>query len=254
LKFLIFVLILDGNILPSRFDTKEDYYAKEINIKDKGSLTQTINDKGKHDLSFYFKYEVKYNKSFDFLESRNMQLLSDVKNDCLYRWKSEALNSCLVVKERNSTRNGSIITTNLPNYYLSHLSCQNVTEDKLWTKRDERICSNKNEMCLTVSYGETDGRAFVTLTAYNASMFQRWKTRANGKKRTVAVINVETTLCLFNSKDGTKKTIAVNQCDPSNLKTENLFYFEQAILKNRKNCPPLKNVEESKNKKLNKKL
>ena len=110
-------------------------------------------------------------------------------------------------------------------------------------------------MCLTVSYSETDGRAFVHLTANNVSMFQRWKTRANGKKKTVAVINVETTLCLFDSKDGTKKTIiTVNQCDPSNLKTENLFYFEQAILKNRKNCPPLKNVEESKNKKLKKKF
>ena len=85
------------------------------------------------------------------------------------------MNMCLVAAERKSKKNGSIITTNQPGYHLAQSPCDSVNDEEHWTIRNEHICSNKNDMCLTVSLNIKDGGASLNLMAYEESgKSQQW--------------------------------------------------------------------------------
>lgn len=165
-------------------------------------------------------------------------------DSCLYRLRSLVHREfCLVVKERKRKKDESIVTTDdLPNYYLAQLSCDRVREEEQWTRRDKHICNNKNDMCLTVSHNSKDEGVFLNLMTYETSAkSQQWISRKTSRT-TVAVVNVGTSLCLFDpsSKNTTMKAkTTVQRCPQSTWYTDFMFYFEPVNFKDKRICPPL---------------
>jgi len=184
--------------------------------------------------------------NLSFLESLNRptQPLFNAK-DCLYQFRSVAHRElCLLARERKRKKNETIITTDLPNYYLAQLPCGSGNQGVHWTRRNKHICSNKNDMCLTVSFNIKDGGEIVNLMAYEeTAKSQQWMIRAaTGSRTAVALVNVGTSLCLFDPTDEIKMNRAntvVKGCPQPRWFAEYLFYFEQAKSKDRKNCPSL---------------
>ena len=89
-----------------------------------------------------------------------------MKPNCLYKLRSEAhkfaspsnlMNMCLVAGERKSKNNESFNTTNEPEYCLAQSPYDYVNDEEHWARRKNHICSNKNDMCLTVSPNITLG-------------------------------------------------------------------------------------------------
>lgn len=152
-----------------------------------------------------------------------------MKNVCLYRLKSLALNLCLVVKEYKRKKN----ERNAPNYYLDNISCENVAEEKYWKIKDKHICSNKEDTCLTVSPNLKDGGLLVNLMAHEESAkSQQWTSRKSSSRTAVFVINVGTSLCLYGSE---ALPTTVMRC-PQEMFTEYLFIIEPVNLHNRPKC------------------
>ena len=147
---------------------------------------------------------------------------------------------CIVAAERRSKKNESIITTTLLNYTLAQLSCDGVPdEEQHWTIKNKHICSIKNEVCLTALPNLKDGGVFLNLMPYEESAkSQQWTTKIHNRFTSVfAVINVGTSMCLFEPEDGNQKmkaTTTVKNCPQKYYNTENLFYFEQ--LNSKKKC------------------
>ncbi len=158
-------------------------------------------------------------------------------------------NLCLVAAERKSNKNGSIITTENPGYYFAQFPCNSVNDEEHWTIRNKHICSNKNDMCLTVSRNTKD--VFVNVMAYEASAkSQQWTVRefiTDGPKRIVTMENVATHLCLFEpAEDNKGKKVRTADTKmftcPQYYHTplEYKFYFEKVNVANRKNCSRFK--------------
>jgi len=147
------------------------------------------------------------------------------------------------VKEEKRKNNGIITSTNLPTYYLAQLSCDSAKEEEQWTRRDKHICSDKNDMCLTVSPNIKDGGIFVNLMAYEeTARSQQWTAKSSNSRAAVALFNVGTSWCLFEPMDENKSTKAnttVKRCPQPKWYSENLFYFERTNLKDQQNCAPL---------------
>ena len=154
---------------------------------------------------------------------------------------------CLVAAERKNKKNGSIITTNEPEYYLAQSPCNNVKDEEHWTIRNKHICSNKNDMCLTVLPNIKDGGVLVNLMAYKKSaksqkwIFKEQQTIIYGKGYGT-ITNVGTSMCLFepmhNNGKRNKANTTVKACKNRNPYLEEIFYFEKVNLVNRKNCSP----------------
>jgi len=153
------------------------------------------------------------------------------------------MNMCLVAAERKSKKNGSIITTNQPGYYLAQSPCDSVNDEEHWTIRNKHICSNKNDMCLTVSPNKKDGGVFVNLMTYEESAkSQKWIFKEYQSFDVIGlgyITNVGTSLCLFepmyNEGKKGKANTTIKTC---NHNLEYLFFFEKVNLKNRKICFP----------------
>jgi len=149
---------------------------------------------------------------------------------------------CLVVKERKSKKNDITNTTNVPNYYLTRSSCDNLPEEKHWTIKNKHYCSNKEGMCLTVSPSLKDEGVLVNLMAYEESAkSQQWTIRKTNSRTAVSVINVGTSYCLYEPEDYSEATKAlpttVIRC-PQDLSTEYKFYIEPVNIQNRPKCSP----------------
>ena len=157
------------------------------------------------------------------------------------------MNMCLVAAERKTKKNGIIITTNDPEYNFAQSSCDSVNDEDHWTTRNKHICSNKNDMCLTVSPNIKDGGVIVNLMAYEESaksqkwIFKEYQTYDGAGLGTIT--NVGTSLCLFepmhNNGKNTKANTTVKACKKGIPYLEELFYFEKVNLMNQKNCSPL---------------
>jgi len=157
------------------------------------------------------------------------------------------MNMCLVAAERKSENNGSIITTNEPEYYLAQSPCNYVNDEEHWTTRNKHICSNKNDMCLTVLPNIKDGGVMVNLMAYEESAkSQMWMVKElpyqfDGKGL-VTVTNIGTSLCLFEPQNNNGKSSEANTnvkaCPTTYTYLDYLFYFEKVNLVNRKSCSP----------------
>jgi len=108
--------------------------------------------------------------------------------------------------------------------------------------RDKHICSNKNDMCLTVSPNIKDGGVFVNLMAFEESAkSQQWISKAFHTRPLVTLTNVGTSVCLFEPMDnkGKRKAITtVKTCPTTITHLEYLFYFEKINFMNRKNGSP----------------
>jgi len=153
------------------------------------------------------------------------------------------MNMCLVAGERKSKKKESINTTNEPENYLAQSPCDSVNDEEHWTTRNKHICSNKNDMCRTVSPNIKDGGVFVNLMTYEESAkSQEWiykDVQTFDGKGLGTIINAGTSLCLFEpmynkGKKGKANTI-VKTC---NHNLEYMFFFEKVYLKNRKMCSP----------------
>ncbi len=153
---------------------------------------------------------------------------------------------CLVAGERKSKKKESINTTNEPENYLAQSPCDSVNDEEHWTTRNKHICSNKNDMCRTVSPNIKDGGLFVNLMAYEESaksqmqIFKEYQ--AFDGKGLGTITNVGTSLCLYEPWDSKgregkrgKANTAVKTCR-NNL--EYMFNFEKVNSKNRKYCSP----------------
>ena len=161
--------MFDDNITKSCLGKKESVDVKNLDgIEKESNLIPKVNPKKSKTVFFYlFENAAFICKFIKFLENHNTQPSYGVKN-CLYKLRSVVHRDfCLVSKEHGRKKNERIITTDLP--YLAQLPCDSVNEEEQWARRDKHICSDKNDMCLTVLPNLKDGGVYVNLMAYEES-------------------------------------------------------------------------------------